>query len=590
MKSTTRDGVGSLLASAAVVAVAVVAALAMRAVRGSFEGRAEPFVFVTLVAFVALLALVLPVAAWRGSKTGAPGTAPLTAATVVVVALLAVYFFEATYFIQFPADILIWSESDFVNDILKLQLGYPLYSAEANNESFFYTPGSQLLTFVLASLTGQGRSIAAFRVIQVGFTIGAAIMAVQSWRILVRHAGGAERRGAGPWIWLVTGFLLLCATNQVTNSFNQFIHNDALAQLVSVAAFWLLLRYALDGRRGALWLMALVPALGFFVKQSLGIWAPLYVGYLLVFERPRSWTRIGVFTVAAFGLIAAALAAGTALWGPHFRYWVLDAMANHPVNPLRSVQHLLDAWGYFAIGLAGGWFVIRGERQLQLLGTWLVGMGLLAIETYTSGVAWMLNHLGPGSLIAGIWFAAALPRIGEAIDTAAAGWIARYLRPALAAGVFVLLLQGLGMIRIPLPPLSPDADRYVRDIEAEFAGANARRVLVDVGTWPYFERRILMRDRAPAIGERGYSQTGDFSGFLGRLSRQEYDKILVRNYHSGDFWYDHEMWSVPSGIRAALETWYTEDHVIPRVQPDRPQSYTTYSFSDISVLVPRDLK
>ena len=46
-------------------------------------------------------------------------------------------------------------------------------------------------------------------------------------------------------------------------------------------------------------------------------------------------------------------------------------------------------------------------------------------------------------------------------------------------------------------------------------------------------------------------RSGDFSGMLARLNKEEYDKVLVRNLHSGDFWYDHESWSVSSGIRAA---------------------------------------
>lgn len=584
-----RDGLESLLASLAIIAAAIAAGLGLRVLQGTYKGHAESFVLAVLVGLIALFAIVLPVAVWQGRRRNAPGVPALAVATVVVAGLLAVYFFRASYFVMFPADILIWSESDYVNDILKLQVGYPVYSEQVNNDSLFYTPGSQLLTFLLATLTGTIGSIPAYRIIQVAYTVGAAVVAVQCWRIVVRYTGGPAGRDARPWTLLTAALLLLFATNQITNSFNQFMHNDALAQLISVAAYWLLLKYALDGWRGALWLMVMVPAAGFFVKQSLVIWAGIYVGYLLIFDRPRSWSRIVLLALASIGFVGALVGIGFAVWGPPFRYWVFDVLSARSVNPLRSVQHMLEAWAYFAIGLVGGWVLVRRESQAELLGVWLVALGLLTVETYTSGVAWMLNHMGPGSLMVGIWFAAALPRLSEAVGSAESGWIARHLRPALAAGVLLLLLQGLGAVRIPLTPLGADADRYVRNIETEFAGEDPQRVLMDVGTWPYLESRSVMRDRAPSIGERGYSQTGDFSGILGRLSRQEYDKILVRGYQSEDFWYDHASWPVSSGIRAALQKYYTVDHVIPPIEIEGPQTYRTYSFGEISVLVPRDV-
>lgn len=583
-----RDLEGSLLAGLAVVAAAVVAALLMRVLYNGFAGNAESFVLATLAGFLVIIAIILPAVIWQARKREQPGLPALALASVATAGLLAVYFFQASYYVMFPADILIWSESDFVHDILKLQLGYPLYTEQANNESFNYNPGAQLLTFAIAAATGQMGSIPAYRAIQLGYTVLTAIVAVQCWRILVRHSGSPGGQGAGLWMWLVMPFLLLCATNLITNPFAQFIHNDALAQLICVTGFWLLLKHSLDEWRGAIWFMALVPAVGFFVKQSLAIWAPLYVVHMLLFDRRRSWPRLIIFALVSFGLAAAVFGLGLLLWGSHFKYWTYDVLAEHGVNPLRSVQHMLDAWAYFAIGLVAGLALIRGQHRLRFFGAWAVGMSLLAVEAYTSGVAWMLNHMGPGSLLAGILFMAALPHFAEALEEDAPGWIRKGLRPALATGVFLLLLPGLGLVRIPLPPLSEDADRYVRDIEAEFAGMDVRRVLIDVGTWPYLEQQVLMRDRAPSIGERGYTQTGDFSGILGRLSRQEYDKILVRNFGRDDFWYDHQEWPVPSGIAAALETHYRVDHRIAPVELEGPHSHRTYSLGEISVLVPRD--
>jgi hypothetical protein len=148
-----------------------------------------------------------------------------------------------------------------------------------------------------------------------------------------------------------------------------------------------------------------------------------------------------------------------------------------------------------------------------------------------------------------------------------------------------LLASGLAVVRIPIPPYTPDAGRYVREIEREFAGLPADSVLLDAGSWMYMRDGVVMKDRATSIGERGYSQTGDFSGILGRIEGRRYAKILVRNWGDGDFWYDHEIWERPSGIRAALEANYREARTIAAA--DMEGRKAGYLFNTITVLVPR---
>jgi hypothetical protein len=222
------------------------------------------------------------------------------------------------------------------------------------------------------------------------------------------------------------------------------------------------------------------------------------------------------------------------------------------------------------------------------MGPWVVWLILFLVETYTSGIAWMTNHIGPGSLLAGIWFVAAMTKLWPSL-------MSRHgerdrLRIWLEAGICIviacLLLNGLGTVRIPAPPLTPDAHRYVREIEEEFLHQPAEDVLLDVGTWVYFKDGVIMKDRAPSIGERGYSETGDFSKALARIQGRQYSKILVRNLHSPDFWYDHRLWRKPSGIRQALLDHYHQTRVIPAA--DRP-SYQpgSYLFGEVSVLEPR---
>ncbi len=51
-----------------------------------------------------------------------------------------------------------------------------------------------------------------------------------------------------------------------------------------------------------------------------------------------------------------------------------------------------------------------------------------------------------------------------------------------------------------------------RTSAGSLTASNDTRVLLDAGTWAYFKDGVVMKDRAPSIGERGHSQTGDFSG------------------------------------------------------------------------------
>jgi hypothetical protein len=163
------------------------------------------------------------------------------------------------------------------------------------------------------------------------------------------------------WLALWAPALFLIATNPVTNGYTHNLHNDALSQLVTLAAFYLLLRYAEAPSRGVLVLMAVLPAAGFLIKQSLVVWAGFFAAYLLVFDKPLSVRRVLVFSASAAALTGLLLALCLAVWGYPFYYWVLFVLGKHGVSPLRSFQHLLDIWPFLVAGLFGGLVLFRRE-------------------------------------------------------------------------------------------------------------------------------------------------------------------------------------------------------------------------------------
>lgn len=494
--------------------------------------------------------------------------------------LSAVYLIWVYPLVTYPGDFLIWSESDFVNDILKFHKGYSLYSADVNNDSFPYVPGSQLLTYWIAWATGHAFSIPAYRVIQLFYTALAALFAALSCGRLVELTGV---RVSALWKALWFSFLFLAATNSITNPYVYNLHNDALAQLVNALALYVLLSYAVTPRKSLLTMMVLIPSAGFLVKQSAVIWLVFYLIWLSFFDLNRSFRRAMTYALCAGGLLMLVIGTCYAMWREPFLYWVFLVLKKHSVSPMRSADHALRAWFYYAMCLGGGLLLLRGWKLRPLAGAWLITLFLLATETYTSGVAWMLNHMGPGCLLAAVWLFAALPHIWSYIDTSQSP---RWITAPAAAALCCLLLVGLGGIRIPLPALSTDALRYFRDIDNQFQGQDASRALLDAGSWVYIPSGTIMKDRAPSIGERGHSETGDFSGILQRLHNQYYDKILLRNYHSSDFWYDHGRWRKATGIRAALANNYHETGTIRAVVTPlwAPEMAGNYLFSEIAVL------
>jgi hypothetical protein len=347
--------------------------------------------------------------------------------------------------------------------------------------------------------------------------------------------------------------------------------------------------------------MAAIPTLGFFVKQSLAIWIPLYGCYLLFFDRPRSAVRTTGFVTAAMGMLALSLGCSYGVWGEYFWYWTIHEQATHGVSPMRCFQHLLDAWMYYGAGLFAGLVLLQGTTARRLLGPWLVWLLFLLTVTYTSGIEWMLNHMGPGCLLAGIWFVTAITRLWltdpglGANRPSPIGWA----RTAIGVAVVCLAYAGLGLVSMPVNPLPADAYRYVDEIEREFAGIPASKILLDMGAWIPARDLVVVKDQAPGIGSRGSSrEKGDFSGILSRLEKRSYEKILVRNLDAAAFWYDDRTWWRHStGIRQALRENYREVGRIKAVEGEKrfmlfsfePVAFlaTRYGFKEMSILTPK---
>ena len=570
----------------------LVAALALAVSIGIVQrGRsAEGAVMLTGLMISSLLIAVPGIYLLRHGRNARPGVAGLTFLGACAVCLLGIYLYWVSSYVFFPADALIWAEGDFVNDILKFSVGYPLYSPQVNNDSLNYVPGAQLLTYFLAYVTGHAGSIPAYRVIQLCFAAAAAFIAALCTRRILKLAFPQSRDGQS-YLWNVFCYatLFLVATNSITNRFAHNLHADSLAEVANLAAFYLLLRYIESRSATILALMSALVAVGFFVRQNVLMWAGCYAAFLFLWQ--RDWKRLALFLAGTAAIFGSAVAACYALWGQPFFYWVFYMLLHHAMSPLRSFQHGLEGWVYFAALLLGGAAVLRGRNSRPLLLVWLLSLFTLLAETYTSGWAWMLNHMGPGSLIAVSWFLAGLVSVwNSATEGAAEIGLEHWVRTAAIVGTVTLMFSGLGVIRIPLLPLPPDANRYVHDIEKQFDRAPAKQILLDLGSWVYWKDRAVVGDRATSFGDRGYTGEGDFSGILNRIATKHYSLILLHGYHSFDFVYDYFLFPKPTGIRKALQDNYRETGKIRAVE-DNPYmkdwAEDPYYFGEITILEPK---
>jgi hypothetical protein len=581
-----------LLPAFATVLAALLLALLVKLTLDSLPdhtGRGKLFVALELGLLAALPAAVYLL--WR-RRSSDPSLLGVIGLATLGVLLIAAYLYGVGYYVFYPADLLIWSETDFLNDILKFRVGYPIYSADANNESYTYTPGSQLLTYLLVSLIGKSESIPAMRAVQLVYVTAAAAVGARSCLLLVDLGRPGVKLG-NQRAWGIASFsvLFLIGTNSITNPYVYNLHNDALALLISIVAFHLMIQYAATRNVRVLTAMLFVPAVGFMVKQNLALWGGYYCIYLAFLARPISLRRLLIFGPAAFAILCATILGCHLIWGKDFVYWVFYVLSKHPVNPIHSVYHLLSVQPYLLVAFLGGAVVLRGRNFSILLGLWLMWLLTMLVSVYTGGINIMRHHMGPACVIAGIWFMAGLMLAWPAArrDRPAGSNGEIWARTALTLAGVAMLFLTLGIARFPEQPLPDDAWRYVEEIEAEFEGLPADEVLLDLGSWVYLRDGVVMKDRASPIAERGMSETGDFSGLRQRISKRRYTKILVRNFHSPRFWYDHSGWPESSGVKKLLLDNYREVGSIPAIsgQESLWARYPPYGMTEISILVRR---
>lgn len=508
-------------------------------------------------------------------------------ARIAVLALAGACLFQSLLFfrhnralILLRADLAQGSESQFVDQIIRYRAGEPQYTPAADANSTPYTPGAPMVTYWIAKAVGRPDSVRTYRVTQLLYlAVAIAFCASAAW-MLYRHVRPDTSR---VWVLFWLPFLFLMATNQKTNVYSYVLYSDALAQAANCLAIWALIRYAVTQDPRWLWLMALVPGLGFLAKQKEALWAGLYVIYLLL-EGRLEFRKVVMFAAAALVSVALAVGLCVALWGEPFWFWNMQVLARLKVPLTGSLIQLAGASPYLVPGAVGFLFLLARRQHLQIViplgAMWLVEV---LVAMYTSGPTFRPAHYGPATMVGCVMFLAGLAahwpsfvageRQEDRADRSLTGWTTIFATLALIFYSFGV--HGVNFVPSAVPP---QMERYLRDIEREFEGTKPGTVLIDSGSWLYLPGNVVMKDRESPLGVLGGTGAYNLSATAERIRARHYEKLLLhkRMYF---FW--------TNTLSDPIREHYEEVRTIP--SPGVPSTGWFYGplLSDIGVYVPK---
>lgn len=513
---------------------------------------------------------------------GSPPIA-LYAGIFLAFVLVAFYLKVIIPFVRFPADLLMWGETDFTGNIIRLRGGYPMYSPPADINSSTYPPLASIITYLIVTVLRLPVEVPVLRTVQMGFVAAAAFVGLGCWRLLRTHLfPDAELPHGRAWAVLTLLTVFLVSTAPETGQWIHTLHTDALSLLWSVVSFAALLWYLRSPGKWSFAALCLLPAVGFAVKQYLLIWAPINFFTLLI-DEPREWRRLLWLFLITTACTAIVVGTGYLLWGPNFFFWVFEVVGGarsrigfsaggYEMSVPRAADHLLRAWAPLSFGFLGGWLVLRRDASRRAAALWAPWLVLIAAEAMTSGTGWdALYHFGPGAVIGVIWLMAALPEVWPERG----GGLPMLVRSAWAFGGLLVIYLAIdavpsgrsGQQRYWRRALPEESQAFVQAIEREFDGMDPAEVLMDWGNWTYLDANYLQRDRAISMAD--FPTVGRYDllePLLRRIRERTYAKILVHGLDDPTFIYDWTNLDRPTGVREALRENYDLVRVIPGLE------------------------
>ena len=457
--------------------------------------------------------------------------------------------------ITFPWDILIWSESPFMTNMLKLTQEQPLFDKPWRVNSFVYAPGLEYLTYAVLAPFGVQLDVRFCRLIVVFLGLGAALMlSLAAVRIYAQQQNDSVGLGYRLFAFLI--FVLLLFRNFTAD----VVHPDNLHAFHFAAVFLLALQ-ALQNRSLKWALLAVVVAgLGVWAKQ---VAALSVIGVLAAFWSARCWTRPQLVLIGVVGFSVLCASLGAILIPELERYYLLDLLSQHPLQLQKVVRFFEDLvlqphrW----LLLLGALYMLRELLRQPAARPYLIlWLALGIFEVLPAGLGYIKEMgLWNNLIVVDLWLLVVVfPLLVSGLSVPVsngAKWYRKYAPTGFA------LLMVLSLVPVKTIP-GPEYWRYAGETQdlVSAALANDERVLVAHGTMFQIKAgdKSVPLDRANSFLEL---RTGDQvarAGTEDRLRRHYYDRIF---YNS--IWYGNDM-------NAVVDETYRTIEVVRRV----PETYS----------------
>ena len=463
--------------------------------------------------------------------------------------------------VTYPYDHLIWSESPFLTNMLKLHNDVELYGPPADANSFVYSPGLEYLSYAVLRPLGLHLDLVACRVVNVMVGVLAAVLA---GRFMLRVADEQGARATGTDRAALAVFMTACAALVLLKNFTfDVCHPDNLHAL-HVAGGLALAHWAM--RKQSLRASVAVAALlgfGLLLKQTVALGGIGSAVALAIIGR-RQWGR----STAGWVIFAATATTGlSAYWllvhQPHGQFWLLDVLREHAVTitkldqlftndlPLHRGVLYFGAAALCVRALAGDNEEARNSAVLWLAtGATAAAPALLAYAKHLG----LFNNLVVIDLWAALLVVPTLLSMARAYldkPTGEAG--------AVAAGALALLSLGLYPTkRVP----TEEHRRYGRELERALRNDldAGRSVLVAHGTaaWIRAGMRDVPLDRSNSVLELQLAKLQHQAHTSKRFAAKHYDRVYVS-------WPPYDLETLK-----ALEANYRRQETIKRVVPVDP--------------------
>ncbi len=424
----------------------------------------------------------------------------------------------------FPCDFLLWAESPFMTDMLKLASHRPLPGDPGDLNGFVYAPGLAYLTYAVLAPFGVALDIRWARLVSVALGLGAAACAAAiTTTVMPRPPLPAALRHGGVLGVAVAALLVL------GNLTGDVPHPDNLHAL-HVTATMLLCCLALRRGSFACALAAVaVAGLGGLCKQPAAL---TVVGALVALLGGHAWGAGRALALVGVGLAVAGAALGALLGPTSARLFALEIPAAHILQP-EKLWLLADAFGdghrLLLLALAPwgvAWLWHSGERFGR---QYLLAWAALGVTAVLPALSAFLKFMGAENNLLGLslWlFLVAWPVLAS--GGAGESMVAAVARRSVA---LLLVLSLVPMKSIP----AGDAHRYCQELidrigEDVRAG---RRVLLAHGTTPLIRNGVLEvpRDRANTMMEIVMARRPDLlAPMRARLAASAYDRVYAMKW------------------------------------------------------------